>query len=101
MTDTKLLMFERDADQNNVPSGTIAYILRAWGVVYEGIVSRVSVENGLPALGYDASEIGASARPATYPSETSRLFVKEDAEIDPAVFEIMAPPIPRDIPGHL
>lgn len=101
MTNTNLLMFERDIDQSNVPTGTIAYVLRTWGVIYEGIVSRVSVENGLPALGYDTSEVGASARPARYPSETSRLFVKEDAEIDPAVFEIMAPPIPRDVPGHL
>lgn len=101
MTDTNPLMFERDADQSNVPAGTTAYILRTWGAVYEGIVSRVSIENGLPALGYDTSEVGASARPARYPSETSRLFVKEDAEIDPAVFEIFAPAIPRDVPGHL
>ena len=96
-----LRMFEKDADQTDVPKGTVAYIVRCWGVVYTGIVSKIAVENGLPALTYDTSEFGASARPAKHPSETSRIFVKNDADIDPAVFQIEAPPIPRDVPGHL
>lgn len=98
MQQSKLPLFEKDTDQNGAPDGTTAYILRWWGTIYSGVVSRVRVADGLPALTYVAHEsvVDASARPAAFPAEVSRVFVKDDAEIDPAVFTLPAPPMPEN-----
>lgn len=102
MQDTRIPLFERDPDQSGAPTGTIAYLLRWWGTIYTGVVSKVGVVNNLPALTYIAhDEVEATGRPAKFPAEVSRVFVSEDAEIDPAVFTIAAPPLPNDVPPSL
>lgn len=86
--DETLQMFERDPDQSGAPTGCTAYILRAWGVIYDGIVSEVRVTDGLPHLRYIS---GTGTRRARFPDETSRVFVRNDAPIDESVFQIAAP----------
>lgn len=62
--------------------------MRTWGVVDSGIAAEVRVKNGLPWLRYIE---GGGTRLASYPDELSRVFVKNDAPIDPEVFKIRAP----------
>ncbi|MDP9017396.1 MAG: hypothetical protein M3N19_03610 [Candidatus Eremiobacteraeota bacterium] len=84
-------MFERDPDQHRVPPGFIAYLLRRWDFVETGTVTKVRVVGGRPHLTFDRIE--CSRRPR-YPGEISRVFVLTFAEIDPAVFGILADPAP-------
>ena len=88
-------IFERDPDQSGTPVGHVAYLLRWWRAVYEtGIVTKVAIGSfGLPHLSWNS---GGSMRRPRYLGELTRVFVRDDAEIDPAVFEIDAGPIPAD-----
>lgn len=92
MTDsTAELMFERDPDQTNVPDGHTAYTLRHWGRVYEGgSITKVGVwGNALPSL---TVNFGMTERDSHFPKEVSRVFVRNDAEIAPQVFTLIARP---------
>ena len=93
-----LPMFERDPNQNGSPPGHTAYILRHWGAVYEGgTVTRVEVYEDRPSFMFRGE---AGSRLARYPDEVSRLFVRDDAEIDPEVFRIKAGPVPSEMPTN-
>ena len=89
-------MFEKDPNQEDVPVGHVAYLLRFWTAIYdEGRVTKVALSGfGLPHLYFDS---GGSMRRPKYAGEYSRLFVREDAPIDPRVFEIDAGPVPADV----
>src|SRR5579862_9535593 len=92
---TSLPMFERDPDQSKVSKNCTAYIVRSWGVIQEGVVSEVRVTQGLPHLRFVQ---GGSTCLARYPDEVSRVFVRNDALVDPEVFKIKAPSIPNSVP---
>jgi hypothetical protein len=91
-------MFERDPNQASTPFGCTAYILRSWGVISEGVVSEVTVSNGLPKLRFVD---GGGTRLARYADEASRVFVRDDALIDKAVFDILAPRKLETVPTSL
>lgn len=98
----RIPMFEKDPDQSNTPEGLVAYIVRNWGQVIKGVVSKVGVKNNLPLMNFVYHPlIESSSRPATFPSEVSRVFLRDNVEIDPGVFNIAAEPVPETIKGHL
>lgn len=89
------LMFERDLDQAGVPAGYTAYVLRWWTMFYSGRVRAVSVgANGYPSFDWEEQ---THSRLPNFVGETSRLFVRDDAKIDPAALQIQAKPLPASL----
>lgn len=88
-------IFERDPDQSNVPPDHTAFLIRDWTSWFsEGTrVEKVGVKFGLPHL-YITGDATSGGGPASEPT-VSRVFVRNSAEIDPDVFGIPAPPIPK------
>jgi len=77
-------MFEKDPNQEGVPVGHVAYQLRWWTAIHEGgFVTKVGLSSsGLPSLSYGSGDSEVSVRRPKYAGEHSRLFLREDAEID-------------------
>ena len=91
-----LRMFERDPSQEGVPAEHVAYVLRVWGVVYDGpSVVEVGILNGKPLLRWAH---GGTCRPAKMPDEVSHIVVLIGSPIDPEVFMIPAGPVPDTVP---
>jgi hypothetical protein len=88
-------MFERDSDQTNVPDGYEAYSLRWWTMVYSGRTAAVSLgANEAPVFDWEGEMY---ARLPNSLGEISRIMVRVGADIEPALFELRARPIPRSL----
>ncbi len=87
-------LLERDNNQENVPDGCTAFLLRDSRWVAEGgVVIGMSIVNGqlnlsFAPIGKD-NEIGTIRKPQ-FPGEMTRLFVRDDAHVEKAVFDLEA-----------
>ncbi len=88
-------IFERDPNQDNVPDGHTAYLLRWWYSVFSGYVAEERFYNGLAHLTYERES--EERLPASI-GEVSRVFVRNTAPVKPAVFDIESKPLPKELP---